>query len=147
MSLPKNIEMPTSDFHRIMMYIKAMQSRYLRAFSAFHVYDTLMKLIAPNVVGETEAEENVKIIGEFKDFFLISKEAVRVYFFLELAKMFDTSDQALQINKMVNFTENQITNLTTQNFAEYNADRELVEELIKTYKGISHEDLQGIRKM
>jgi len=124
-----------------------MQSRYHRALAAFHVYDTLMKLAAPNVVGETEAKQNVKIIGEFKDFFLISKEAVRVYFFLEIAKMFDTSNKALQINKVINFTERKIANLTAQDFAEYNNDRQLVGELVATYKGVSHADLQEIREM
>ena len=124
-----------------------MQSRYHRALSAFHVYDTLMNLAAPNVVGQKEAERNVKVVNDFKDFFLISKEAVRVYFFLELAKMFDTSDQALQINKVVNFTASKITNLSTKDFIEYNGDRQLIAELADTYKGVSHTDLQEIKQM
>jgi hypothetical protein len=136
-----------SDFHKVMAYIKTMQSRYHRALSAFYVYDTLVKLSAPNISGKNKAKENIKVINQFKDFFLISKEAVRVYFFLELAKMFDNSDQALQINKIVNLTESRIANLSAKDFEEYNKDRELVKELVKTYKGINRSDLQKIKRI
>ena len=136
----------SSNFSKIMGYINIMQSRYHRAYGAFNIYDTLMKLSAPNVVGQDEAEQNVKIINDFKDFFHITKEAVRVYFFLELAKMFDTSKRSLQINEVINFTESQLTNLSAKDFTEYNQDRELVNELVKAYDGITQKDLQEIKE-
>lgn len=136
----------SSDFTRIVGYLKEMNSAYFRALSAFYVYEGLVEATAPNIVGDDKAHENLEVMNTFKDFFLISKEALRVYFFLELAKLFDTSNQSLQINKVVNFTESQIKNLKVEDFSEHNKDRSLVEELIKDYKGITHEDILALRQ-
>lgn len=136
-----------SDFDTIMRYIKALQSRYHKALSAFHVFDTSMKLTASNKVGLKKAKRNIKVINDFRYFFLISREAVRVYFFLELAKMFDISKQALQVNKIINFTESNNGRLSREAFAEHNKNRELIEPLIKGYEGVSKDDLKKLRRM
>lgn len=137
----------TTDFQRLMKYIKEMQKRYHHALHAFHVYDTMVRLSASNIVGQEQAEKNVQTINQYKDFFIIAKESTRVYFFLELAKMFDNSKQSLQVDKIVNFTQSQIKNLNAESFAEYNSDRQLVDDLIKTYKGVSSEDLKVVKNL
>ena len=71
----------TTDFQRLMKYIKEMQKRYHHTLHAFHVYDTLVGLAAPNIVGQEQAEKNVQTINQYKDFFIIAKESTRVYFF------------------------------------------------------------------
>jgi hypothetical protein len=139
--------MNESHFPRIMKYLKDIKSRYFRAFSAFHVFETLQEAIAINVVGKERAEQNLEVINKFKDFFLISKESLRVYFFLELAKLFDTSGKSLQINKIINITESNISKLTVDDFEDFNKDRQLIAELIKGYKGITHNNLNEIRKI
>ena len=136
-----------SDFSKLMKYIKDMQSRYHRALAAFHVYETLMQLTAPNHVGQEEAEKNSEIMGTFRNFFIPIRETTRVYFFLELAKMFDTSTEALQINKILAFTASRRKKLTAEDFAAHNSDRQLVEQLITEYKGISEEDIEELRGM
>lgn len=138
--------MNESNFPRIMEYLKETKSIYLRAFSAFHVFETLEEALKINIVGEEKAKQNQEVMSNFKNFFLTSKESLRVYFFLELAKLLDVSDKSLQINKIINITENNISKLTVNDFENYNKDRQLLEELVKGYKGITHENINEIRK-
>lgn len=137
--------MNENHFPRIMKYLESIKSRYFRAFSAFHVFETLEEALAINVVGEEKAEQNLKVINMFSGFFQISKEALRVYFFLELAKLFDSSKQSLQINKIIDTTNSNISKLTVNDFVDYNKDRKLLKELTEVYKGISHENLREIK--
>lgn len=142
-------QLKTTEFKTLMDYAKAMHRRYFHAFSAFYAYEALCEVVAPNVVGESEAHENVKIMGSFKNFFLPAKEALRIYFFLELAKMFEFSKESLHINKILNFTESNLKNLTVEAFKGYNQnqDRTFLEELAKEYKGMAYADLVTIRDM
>src|SRR5258708_32613574 len=102
------------EFKTLMSHIKAMHSRYFHALSAFYAYEALREVVAPNIVGESDAQANVKVMGDFKNFFLPAREALRVYFFLELAKLFDVSNQSLHINKIMNFTESNLKHLTVE---------------------------------
>ncbi len=135
----------SEEFNTTISYIEKMKSRYFHALSAFYVYETLNELLAPNVVGQDTAEKNVVVIKSFVNFFMPSKEALRVYFFIELAKLFDVSDQSLHITKIINFTQSNITKLTARDFAEYNQERDFVDNLIESYKGVSYDDLVLIK--
>jgi len=142
-------QLKTTEFKTLMDYAKAMHRRYFHALSAFYAYEALREAVVINIVGKSEAEENAKTISNFKNFFLSAQEALRIYFFLELAKMFDSSKQALHINKVLNFTESNLKNFTVEAFKEYNQsqDRTFLEELAKEYKGMAYADLVIIRDM
>ena len=103
---------------------------------------------APNIVGPKEAEDNVEIIKRYSNFLLPAKEALRVYFFLELAKLFDSSDDSLHISKVVNVASSNLKHLTVEAFAEYEKDqsREFLDQLVAEYKGMSPEDIKEIRE-
>ncbi len=137
--------MENNEFGTLMQRLKDMHNRYYKTIHAFYAYEALREVIAPNIVGEHMAHGNVEVFNKYKNFFLPAKESLKVYFFLELAKLFDASKQSLHINKIINFTESNIENLTVDAFQEYNQDRELVTQLIKEYKGMSHKDLTEIR--
>lgn len=134
-----------NEFNTIISYIEEMKNRYFFALSAFYAYEALMEIIAPNIAGQDVAEKNVKVFNTFNNFFGPSKEALRVYFFLELAKLFDVSDQSLHITKIINYTKNNIDKLTVSDFVEYNQNRNIIDSLIKSYKGINHDDLLIIK--
>lgn len=133
------------EFTTIISYIEKMESRYFSALSAFYVYEALREQIAPNIVGQKVAEENVKILSTFNEFFGPSKEALRVYFFIELAKLYDISDESLHLTKIFNYTESNISKLTVDDFTEYHQNREFIDSLIDEYQGIKHEDLASIK--
>lgn len=141
---PKN-----TDFKTLMDYANAMHSRYFHALSAFYAYEAMKEVLAPNIVGQSDAEENAKTIGRYNNFFMPAQEALRIYFFLELAKMFDSSQQALHINKILNFTATNLKKLTVDAFKEYNQNqpRAFLETLVNEYRGMDHKELVTIRKM
>lgn len=135
------------EFNTLMAHIKRMQSRYFHALCAFHAYEGLREAAAPNIVGKSEATENVRTMDRYRNFFVIAQEALRHYFFIELGKLFDVSNQSLHINKVVNFTESNIKKLTIDAFKEYNQDRKLLKELTERYKGVEHSDLTVIKDL
>ena len=107
-----------------------------------------IELVDPNIVEQETLEKNKKIIEkDFSSFFLPSKEALRVYFFLELAKLFDIADDALHITKIINYTQSNIAKLTVDDFAEYSQgqDPNFIAMLVREYKGINYEDLLAIK--
>lgn len=129
-----------SNFDRLMNYAKAMHKSYFFTLSAFYSYEALLEAIVE--------KENSKVIGDFKDFFLPTLESLRVYFFLELAKMLDHSDQSLHINKILNFTESNLKSLTADAFVEYNKnqDRVFTEELAANYRGIDYNNFLSLKQ-
>ena len=145
----ENNQSKTIEFQTLMSYTKAMHKRYFHAIAAFYAYEGLQEVIGIDIVGQLEAEENAKTINEYNNFFGPAQEALRVYFFLELAKMFDSSNQALHINKILNFTESNIKTLTVDAFKECNQgqSRGFLEVLVKEYKGMDHNQLKDIREM
>ncbi|OIO08503.1 hypothetical protein COS23_01825 [bacterium (Candidatus Moisslbacteria) CG02_land_8_20_14_3_00_36_53] len=135
----------SQEFKTLFEYLKNLRSRYFHALSAFYIYEGLLELSAPNIIGTKEAEENVKTLSRFKNFFIMSKEALRVYFFLELAKLFDESKQSLHINKIVNFAGSNIKSLSKNDFLEFHQGRTFISELFKQYKAIDKNDLIEIK--
>jgi hypothetical protein len=137
----------SKEFKTLMDYTKEMHHRYFRAISAFYAYDGFREIIATNIVGQSEAEENAKTINRYNNFFGMAQESLRIYFFLELAKMFDSSKQALHIGKILNFTESNLKSLTVDAFKEYNQNqpRAFLETLAQEYKGMDHNELIKIK--
>lgn len=144
-------EQPSSptEFKTLMEYAKEMHHRYFRAISAFYAFEALKEVRAPNIVGQSDAEKNAKTMTRYNGLFTPAEEALRVYFFLELAKMFDSSKQALHINTILNFTAVNLKNLTVDAFKEYNRSQPLVflETLVNEYRGMDHKELIVIKEM
>ncbi len=139
----------SAEFKTLMEYAKEMHHRYFRAISAFYAFEALKEVRAPNIVGQSDAEENAKTMARYNGLFTPAEEALRVYFFLELAKMFDSSKQALHINKILNFTASNLKKLTVDAFKEYNQSqpRAFLETLVNEYKGMDHKELVVIKEM
>lgn len=135
----------SKEFNTLFNYLKDLNSRYFHALSAFYVYEGLLELSAPNIISQKDAEENVKTLGQFKNFFVVSKEAVRVYFLLELAKLFDESKQSLHINKIINFAGSNIKRISKKDFLEFHQGRIFISELFQQYKAIDNNDLIEIK--
>lgn len=135
------------EFNTLMAHIKRMQSRYFHALCSFYAYEGMLEIAAPNIVGKPKAAENVRTMDRYRNFFVIAQEALQHYFFLELGKLFDASNQSLHINKVVNFTQSNLKKLTVDAFKEYNQDRQLLKELTERYRGIEHSDLTVIKDL
>lgn len=136
--------MPT-EFSILFNYLKNMRNRYFKAICSWHVYRSLENLGAPNIVGEQKACENVQTMNKFIGFFFPAKEALRTTCLLELAKLFDVSQNSLHIDKMVNFAQSNVKRLTKQDFLQFHKDRRFVEQLLEHYEEMSNKDLVNVK--
>jgi hypothetical protein len=137
------------EFKTLMSYIRALRSRYLRTLSAFYAYEALKEIRAPNLIGNDEAQANVDAVKRYKSFFPVAEEALGVFFFIELAKLFDASNQSLHINKVVDYTEQNRCKLTSAAFETYSegSDRAFLQELVQSYEGVEEKDIKEVRRL
>ena len=135
-------------FKRLFEFGKQLRNRYLHVIAARKVFDEFNKLSATNIVGMKNAEANVKIFNFYKYFFLTSKEAVRCFFMIELAKFFDEDSrkQALSIQNIIHYAEKRIDSFSVGEFHKYNNEKHVVPELFERFKALTNKDLDRIKK-
>jgi len=81
-----NKQSNSTEFKTLMEYAKEMHHRYFRTISAFYAFEALKEVRAPNIVGQSDAEENAKTMAKYNGLFTPAEEALRVYFFWNLQK-------------------------------------------------------------
>ncbi|MEO8582112.1 MAG: hypothetical protein ABI425_06110 [Patescibacteria group bacterium] len=135
-----------TQYSQFQAYLERLTSLYLRAVCAFHIFETLEELIAPNIVGK-EANKNVDIMNSFGGFFVITKHSLNFYFLTELARILDNHKKSLHIEKVIKYAETFQNDMNVEEFKKNNPNRTFLEELATRYKGIEKEDLEKINKM
>lgn len=137
--------MNNSEYVKFQLYLKRLRSIYLKAICAFHIFETIEELKAPNIVG-TEASKNVATMCRFNNFFQVTRHALNFYFLIELARILDTTKQSLHIDKLINFAESNREKINVDEFKRNNQNRSFLQELANKYKGIKKEDLEHIKE-
>lgn len=135
-------------FKKLFRYAELLRGRYLHTLAAYKLFSEFNKLTAPNVVGKRKAESNVKVFNRYKYFILTSKEALRCFSLIELAKFFDEDDrkQTLSIQNIIHYAEKRIESFSKDEFNKYHEDRIILPEIFKNYKTLSQEDLNKIKR-
>lgn len=134
-----------TEFETLYKYITKIRTRYLNILSSYKIFDTISTLSAPNILGKSEADENVKILNNYKYFFITIKESSRFYWLIEIYKFFDNSSNSLTLNKIINFTESNIKNLGKKDFQIYHKNRTILPEIFTEYEEFSKLDLDDIK--
>jgi hypothetical protein len=136
------------DFDKLLGYTKKLQSRYLNTLAALMIFDRLDEAIVAKKVGKKKAKQNVKIINYHLYFFQTTKEAIRCHFLIELAKFFDIDKrmQSLTIKSVIQFSENNLSSFSTENFLKYHKNRHIFPELFKEYKPLNKNNLSSFTK-
>jgi hypothetical protein len=75
-------------FKKLHEYSNQLRNRFLLVLSSNKIFNELNKMSAINIVGRKKAESNVKVFNQYRYYFLTSKEAVRCFLLIELAKYF-----------------------------------------------------------
>jgi hypothetical protein len=135
-----------SEFSELFKKIKKLRSRYLNTLSAYKVYDCINNLSASNKVGKKKSSKNVETLNDFKYFFIISKEACRCYFLIEIAKFFDRDTRALTVFNVLDYSEENLNKLTKEYFLRYHKDRKILPELFKNYEELKLLDINKMRE-
>ncbi|MBI4369195.1 MAG: hypothetical protein HY547_03080 [Elusimicrobia bacterium] len=135
------------EFHTLFDHLKNLRGRYFNALCSFRVFRSLEDLGGTNIVGEDHAHKNVATMNKFKGFFIPSKEALRAHSLLELAKIFDHSDESLHIKKIVNYAQGNMKKLTRADFLAFHQSRgrKFLDELFNQYEEMNSQDLQQIK--
>jgi hypothetical protein len=147
---PEEKSRAPSEYETALGRIRSLRERFYKAQCTFYAFEGLQELIARDVVGDDQAEKNNHTINTFDNFFIPTRESLRIYFFLELAKIFDASDQALHITKVVNYVETHRETLTAEalkKHAGFFEERMVDKEMIDQYLGVKNEDLLEIRSL
>jgi hypothetical protein len=137
----------SKEFSELKRRIDKLRSAHLRAFQYFYAYDTISELRAPNLIGEEEAHNNAEAIGLYKGFMNPSHTGLMTGFYVELAKVFDFHKDAIHLNKLLNYAEQNQKKLNVDAFAEFNEGRLYIEELKQKYEGMKRDDLLKVKSM
>lgn len=132
----------SKEFNVLFEYLMKLRSRYFKTLSAFYVYEGILELGAHNIVGKKNAEKNVRTMNHFNNFFMTVRESIRVYFLLELAKLFDDSKQSLHVDKIIKFSGANMKRLSKKDFLKFHQRRIFIEELFKHYQELNQKDLE-----
>lgn len=135
-------------FEKLLSYGIRLRNRYLHFLSAYKLYDEFNKLSAPNKVGAKKAQANVNIFNKYKYFTLTSKEALRCFFLIELAKFFDEDkkrNQSLSIQGIIDYALTDIESFSTEEFKKYHKNRVIIPELLEALTPLSKKDLIKIK--
>lgn len=134
------------EFVKFQEYLKRLRTIYFNALCAFHAYEAIEELKAPNIIGKMEAEANVVILNRFKNFFVIARHTLNFYFLMELAKILDDAKQSLHLTKLINFANSNKKKLNVEEFKKLNLDRVFIQDLADRYEGVKKEDFEKIEK-
>ena len=135
----------SKEFSELHRRILKLRSVHLRALASFNAFEQIQIMRAPNVVGRENAARNARAMGAYKGFFNTAEKALNLEFLISLAKLFDNHKDALHIDKLVNFAEQNQRSFTAEDFAEYNEGRIYLAELKDAYEGMKREDLLEVK--
>ncbi len=137
------------EFEKLFSEIQQMRKRCLRTLASHKMFQQFNKLSAINIVGKKKAERNAKTFNNYLYFFSTTKEASRCYFLIELAKFFDEPkirNQTRTVYWVLDFAKKNIHRLTKDDFLNYQSDRQIIPEILATYKPLELADLNKLRK-
>lgn len=135
-------------FKKLFEFGTKLRSRYLLTIAARKLFDEFNKFHVINIVGKKKAEANVKILNFYKYFLMTSKEALRCYFLIELAKFFDEDnrEQTLCIQNVIAYAEKRLDSFSESEFHKYHNDRHIIPEIFQSFKALSKKDLDNIKR-
>lgn len=136
-----------SDFIKFQEYLKKLRESYFNTLCAFYSFEALEELRSIKILDKKEAEENVEVMGKFKNFFVITRHALNVYFLIGLAKILDDAKQSLHLTKLINFANANKKKLNVSEFEKLNSNRAFLESLVLRYEEIKKEDFEKIERM
>lgn len=136
----------SKDFIRFQELLDRLRSTYIRALSAFLIFDELEKLKAPNIVGKEESSNNVDVMNKYNAFFQATIYGLRDISIIELAKIIENHKKSLSLEKLINIAESCKEKMKIEDFSEFNTERNFLEELCEKYEGISAKDILELKE-
>jgi hypothetical protein len=127
--------------------IERLRRIHLKALGAFNVFEQLQEYRAPNLLGKELAQKQAQAVGSYKGFFNIVENALNTELHITVAKLFDSHKDALHVEKLVNYAEQNQSIITSMQQESLDDDNEFSSELAKVYEGLNRNDLLRIKKL
>lgn len=124
--------------------VERLRRIHLKALASFNAFEQIQEYRAPNLIGQELAHLHAQAIGAYKGFLNTAENALNTELHLAVAKLFDSHKDALHIEKLVNYAEQNQAKLTAAQQAALD-DGEASSELAKVYEGLSRDDLLQIK--
>jgi len=134
------------EFSILFKRVERLKKRYTMVDGASKIFDELNNSINEKKVGKRKSKKNLATANRFNYFFSITREAMRNYIIIEVAKFFDNSKKSLSVYKIINYSTSHISKLTIDDFKLFHSKRKIIPKLFKDYKEINFEDLHKINK-
>lgn len=142
-------EKDIKNFEKLTKLIEKLRSRYIQTLAAHKIFMELNRVKAYSYYGKGTADKNVKILKKYLYYFNPTKEGIRYYILIELAKFFEKSfnRQSLTIEHVLDYTEKNLNVLGKEHFKQYHKDREFRSyDIEKEYIAIVQEDIDKFRR-
>ena len=125
--------------------VKRLRSIHLQAVASFHAFEVIQEYRATNLHGSELAQKHAEAIGAYKGFFNTAEKALNTELHISVAKLFDSHKDALHIEKLVNYAEQNQARLTAPQRAELDDNDKYSSELAAVYEGLNRDDLLDIK--
>jgi hypothetical protein len=134
-----------SEFSILKERVERLRKIHLRALASFNAFEQIQEYRAPNLIGKELAHKHAEAIGVYKGFFNTVEHALNTELHIAVAKLFDSHKDALHIEKLVNYAEQNQAVLTAAQQTDLDDDTGYSSELAKVYEGLNHKELVGIK--
>ncbi len=136
------------NFCKVIKWSKDLRSRYMFTLATHRTFMELDRVRTETYAGKKTAHKNVKILKKYNYYFATTKEGLRYYLIIELAKFFEISSRkkSLTIEHLLNYSEKNLNKLSKEYFKEYHKDQEFLTKDLGSLKEISINDIQSFRK-
>lgn len=124
--------------------VERLRRLHLKAIGAFNAFEQIQEYRAPNLIGQELAHKHAQAIGSYKGFFNTAENALNTELHISVAKLFDSHKDALHIEKLVNYAEQNQSYITAAQRAALN-DAEAAPEIAKIYEGLNRDELLQIK--
>lgn len=125
--------------------VERLRRLHLKALGAFNAFEQLQEYRAPNLIGKELAHRHAQALGVYKGFINTAENALNTELHISIAKLFDSHKEALHIEKLVNYAEQNQARITTAQQNALNDDAEAVQEIAKVYEGLNRQELLQIK--
>lgn len=126
--------------------VERLRRIHLKAVAAFNAFEQLQEFRAPNLIGQELAHKHAQAMGAYKGFFNTAENALNTELHIAVAKLFDSHKDALHIEKLISYAEQNQTTISTKQQTDLDESSDYSSELARVYEGLSKADLLGVKR-
>lgn len=134
-------------FEEIQRLFKKLSDDMCKVVESYYIWETLVFSRAIPEVGKETAERNLKIVNQYKDFFIATEHSHMDTFIVGISKFFDNDSRALSLSKLIERIKESENIITADFFKMSYPERFFPDDFQNGYKPLHEEDLEQIAEL